>query len=73
VDEFRATQEQARGPGMSGWWDRVIPQLTDEQAASLSAAADDPTIAHRTISVVLGRWGHPVSPGMVGHWRRNVR
>lgn len=70
MDEFLAVQREQRGPGMTGWWDRVIPQLDEQQAASLLQAADDQNISHRTISIVLARWGHRVSPGSVGHWRR---
>jgi hypothetical protein len=71
VDEFVAVQEETGTPGVAGWWDRVLPELSDEQRTSLLDAAGSPTISHRTISIVLGRWGHKVSPGMVGHWRRN--
>ena len=70
VDEFREVQSQAKRPGTEGWWDRVIPQLSDEQRQSLEQAGADRGISHRTISVVLGRWGFEVTPAMVGHWRR---
>jgi hypothetical protein len=71
VDEFLEVQAGKRGPGVAGWWDDVLPRLSDEQAASLKQAATEPSISHRTISIVLGRWGFEVSPGAVGHWRRN--
>jgi len=71
VDEFLAVQAGQKGPGTFGWWDRVIPELTGEQQASLEQAANNRDISHRTISIVLGRWGHKVTPAMVGHWRRN--
>lgn len=70
VDEFVEVQAQAKKPGTDGWWDRVIPKLTEEQSESLRQAADNRDISHRTISVVLGRWGFEVTPAMVGHWRR---
>lgn len=70
MDEFLQVQSEQRGPGTTGWWDRVIPTLTDEQRQSLEAAGRSRDISHRTISVVLERWGHRVSPAMVGHWRR---
>jgi len=70
VDEFLAVQAEAARPGAGGWWERVIPQLTEDQVQALEQAAADRAITHRTISVVLGRWGHKVSPAMVGHWRR---
>ena len=73
MDEFLAEQEKQRGPGTSGWWVHAERTLTPEQFAQLQQAADNPAIAHRTISVVLERWGVKVTPGMVGHWRRNVR
>ena len=66
-----AVQAEAKGPGTGGWWDRVLPELTEEQSGSLYQAAQNRDISHRTISIVLGRWGFKVSPEMVGHWRRN--
>lgn len=71
LDEFIAVQAEAKRPGTDGWWDRVLPELTEEQSASLYEAAANREISHRTISIVLGRWGHKVSPAMVGHWRRS--
>ena len=73
MDEFLAEQERQRGPGTTGWWQRAETDLDPERWASLTAAADNPNISHRTISIVLERWGVKVTPGMVGHWRRNVR
>jgi hypothetical protein len=69
-DEFRETQAGIKGPGLSGWWERVIPQLDEVQAEALMQAAESRDISHRTIAVVLGRWGFDVSPAQVGHWRR---
>jgi hypothetical protein len=71
VDEFRAAQESLKGPGMPGWWDRVLPQLDAGQLERLQAAAADSTISHRAIAVVLGQWGHDVNVAKVSHWRRN--
>lgn len=73
MDEFLAEQERQRGPGTAGWWVHAEQTLTAEQFEQLQQAADNPAISHRTISVVLERWGVKVTPGMVGHWRRNVR
>jgi hypothetical protein len=70
VDEFTAVQSQIKGPGTTGWWEAVIPNLTDKQQADLMAAAGSKAISHRTISIVLGQWGHRVSAAQVGHWRR---
>lgn len=70
LEEFWEAQ-QGRKPGTAGWWERVLPELSEEQVDSLNQAAGNPTISHRTISVVLGRWGFEVSPAAVGHWRRN--
>jgi len=71
VDEFEHTQRNMKGPGTAGWWDKVIPTLDPEQQQSLEAAGTNPNISHRTISVVLERWGHRVTQAQVGHWRRN--
>jgi hypothetical protein len=70
-DEFEEVQRELGRPGVSGWWERVLPELTDKQADDLLNAADNAGISHRTISVVLGRWGHKVTPAQVGHWRRS--
>jgi hypothetical protein len=69
-DEFRQAQAELKGPGTSGWWDSVIPQLDEVQAEALMQAAESRDISHRTISTVLGRWGFEVSYAQVGHWRR---
>ena len=71
MDEFHQVQQESGRPGVSGWWADVLPRLTDEQTESLDAAARSRTISHRTISIVLGRWGFEVTPAQVGHWRRN--
>jgi len=71
VDEFLEVQATKKSPGVSGWWDDVIPQLSEEQVASLEQAARSSQISHRTISIVLARWGFEVTAGSVGHWRRN--
>jgi hypothetical protein len=70
VDEFLRVQKEAGKPGTTGWWDRVLPELSDEQRDSLMAAAASKTISHRTISIVLGNWGYEVSAPAIGHWRR---
>jgi hypothetical protein len=70
VDEFLQVQAEKKGPGVAGWWEAVLPQLSDEQRASLHDAAHTPSISHRTIGIVLGRWGFQVSAAQVGHWRR---
>jgi hypothetical protein len=31
VNEFLQAQNGLKGPGSSGWWEQVIPELTDEQ------------------------------------------
>jgi len=71
MDEFTTVQADLKGPGYQGWWDHILPQLTEEQTANLNLAAASHGISHRTISIVLTRWGFPVTPGQVGHWRRN--
>ena len=72
MDEFQQAQEElGRGGGVIGWYDRLLPALTTEQRESLVAAGRNPAISHRAIVKVLERWGHPVTVGQVGHWRRN--
>jgi hypothetical protein len=71
MNEFLEVQASYGNPGTSGWWERVLPELTPDQNQSLHEAAANPLISHRTISVVLNRWGFKVSPGQIGHWRRN--
>lgn len=70
MDEFLQVQSELGTPGVAGWWDRVLPELSEEQRQSLGQAAGNSSISHRTISIVLGRWGHRVTPAQVGHWRR---
>jgi len=70
MDEFEKAQAEAR-PGYTGWWNKVIPQLTDDQQASLQNACLNRDISHSVIAKVLGQWGHKVSQQQVGHYRRN--
>lgn len=69
MHEFLEAQKQIR-PGYRGWWDRIIPNLTEEKRESLLAAAASDEISHTAISVVLGQWGYDVRPEQVGRWRR---
>ena len=70
VNEFLEAQGGLKPPGTSGWWDRVLPELSDGQRADLLEAGRSREISHRAIAVVLGKWGHTVTPAQVGHWRR---
>ena len=70
-NEFQQVQQAVKGQGAYGWWMTVLPQLNEEQHASLHDAAVDPQISHRVISIVLTSWGFPVTMAQVGHWRRN--
>ena len=69
-DEFREVQASKKGPGVSGWWEQVIPALDDDQREALMLAAASRDISHRTVATVLGRWGFDVSMAQVAHWRR---
>ena len=69
MDEFQQVQSAVKS-GTRGWWEDVMPRLSDEQADKLRDAALSRGISHRTISVVLGQWGFEVSAAQVGHWRR---
>jgi len=70
LDVFRQVQEELRRPGVAGWWVEVLEELDDDRRTALETAAADRTITHRTISVVLERWGYQVTPARVAHWRR---
>ena len=71
MDEFLQVQAAKKGPGVAGWWEQVLPALSEKQRDDLREAAVSRNISHRTISIVLGQWGFDVSPASVGHWRRN--
>ena len=70
MDEFREAQTQLSSAGVRGWWERAQAELPDDKWAALLEAALSRDITHRTVSVVLERWGLKVSPVQVGHWRR---
>ena len=73
MDEFELAHAEVK-PGTAGWWERVIPQLDDEQREALDQALHNREIRHSTIATVLKRWGHPVSYQQVSYyWRRYVR
>jgi len=71
MDEFTQVEESRKGPGVTGWWDKVLPDLTEQQATDLLAAAKSRDISHRTIAIVLSKWGFETTSAQVGHWRRN--
>ena len=69
MDEFLQAQTEMGKPGVPGWWENL--PLTEQQQADLDVAARNPSISHRAIMTVLGRWGVQVTLGQVGHWRRD--
>ena len=71
MSEFVAEQNAQKGPGVTGWWDKVLPELDDQRRQDLIDAGNNSEISHRTIVTVLNRWGFSVSYAQVGHWRRN--
>ena len=70
MSEFREVQRTTR-KGMPSWYDRIAPQLTDEQRADLDDALSDREIFPRSIMIVLERWGHKVSPSQIT-WHRKT-
>ena len=72
MDEFLEAQAVKARPGTTGWWSKVLPDLSAEQLDSLMEAAESDRIDHSTIAIVLEKWGFEVSPQQVGHWRRRV-
>lgn len=72
MDEFASEQAQqaARRGNAQSWYERVVPQLTDDERAALDQAIASPQITARTIATVLERWGHPVREGTISAWRR---
>ena len=70
MNVFREVQEENKGPGTVGWWEKVVPELDEDRRNDLLDAARSRDISHRTIAVVLGRWGFDVTVAQVGHWRR---
>ena len=71
MDEFLEVERGRKAPGTVGWWENVLPTLTAEQRESLLQAATDRRISHRTITIVLAKWGHELTTAQVGHWRRS--
>ena len=71
MDEFRAAQASLKPPGVKGWWVKVLEEVDVERGEALLAAARDPEISNRAISVVLEGWGYPITREKVAHWRRN--
>jgi len=70
VSEFREAQATTR-KGTPSWYDRIVPELTDQQRADLDDALADRTIYPRVISMVLTGWGHKVSVSQVS-WHRKT-
>lgn len=70
MSEFREAQRTTR-KGMQSWYDRLVPQLTEQERADLDEALADREIFPRTIQLVLDRWGHRVSPSQIT-WHRKT-
>ena len=71
MNEFYEAQAQVKPPGVPGWWLNVLADLDPNRKDQLIEAATDRAISHRTIAVVLQRWGYKVTTAQIGHWRRN--
>lgn len=70
MDEFVAAQNGLVRGNTVSWYERVAPELTVEQRASLDAALASPDISARAIAVVLAGWGHEVKEGTISKWRK---
>jgi hypothetical protein len=69
MEEFREAQSRLKRPsGYKAWWETL--DLTEQQREDLMAAGADSSISHRAILIVLQDWGHKISLGQIGHWRR---
>jgi len=69
VSEFREAQKTERVKGVPSWYDKLAPQLDDQQRSDLDDALADRGIYPTVISTVLSRWGHEVTPGQIS-WHR---
>ena len=70
MDEFVAAQNGLVRGNTVSWYERVAPELTAEQRASLDAALASPDISARAIAVVLDGWGFEVKEGTISKWRK---
>lgn len=59
-----------RRRGHVTWYERVSPDLTDDQKRQLDDALDDRRISAQVISDVLSTWGFYASEQAIGNYRR---
>ncbi len=72
MDEFIKADDELRGRrgNARSWYEKITPEITDEQKAALDEALRSREITDRAISLVLERWGFDVKPNTIGMWRR---
>ena len=70
IDEFENAQARQKGPGYLNWYDRAVPDLTDEQIEALDQALLHPKYTAKAICEVLRDWGVDVTPENVSRLRR---
>lgn len=73
LEQFDEAQDGLKGPGYLSWYDRVVPDLTDEQRDALDQALKHPKYTAKAIAKVLADWGHDVGHEKVARHRRKLR
>ena len=71
MSEFAEVQSSLRKSGIESWYDRISAEIDGERLAALDAALADLSITPKAITIVLERWGYPVSRAQVSHHRRD--
>lgn len=73
LNEFDEAQSQLKGPGHLSWYDKIQPDLTEEQRDALEQAMRHPKYTAKAIAKVLADWGYDVGHEKVARHRRKLR
>lgn len=70
MSEFRDLAAVTRIHGTKTWYERITPELSEQQKADLDDALGDRTITPKVISAVLKRWGYETTTDQISRYRR---
>jgi len=70
VSEFRELAAVTRTKGQPTWYEKITPELSEQQKTDLDDALADRSITPGVIAVVLKRWGYEATTDQISRHRR---
>lgn len=70
MSEFHDLAAVTRTKGQPSWYERISPELSEQQKKDLDEALADRGITPGVIVAVLKRWGYETTPDQISRHRR---